>query len=229
MGNKHYLIIKLEREFTQMAYQRTEERKASDKTKGDNAELEFIHQMSFLGAFAQTSGRIPFDRKSCPRIQFPAKYSVTEQEVIYPRQVAPDVVFWWPEWPLVSMAQIKAKEIGGSVRDGSAFFWLDEEQLFKMNEVARSGANVIFVVYCTDLDAIPGLSALSFVNIRDLSEDKISLLKVRSAGKPTFQIPISVFNPISALKDHIRNETFPFARTADGGGSEDHPRYALAA
>lgn len=212
-----------------IAYQRTEEQKVANKTKGDHAELEFICQIGRLGGYAVPTGRIPFDRQSCPRIQMPAKYSQSEQDHIYPRRVAPDVNFWWWDWPVVSMAQVKAKDLFGKVKDGSAFFWLDEEQLFKMNEAATTGGNVYFVVFCPELDAIPGLSVLSFVNVNDLHERKIRLFKTVSFGKPAFHIPLNVFKPISKIKDHIRDETFPAAQKADGGGDEDYPSDSIAA
>ena len=188
-----------------------------DKAKGDAAEADLGIALADLGASVSWTGKKPMDFMACARIQLPVKTDQDGDEY-YRYAIAPDLSFWWRDWAAVSFAQVKVKKLNKNHFSKEPFFYLDEEQLFKMNHVAQTGAKVFFVVCCDEL----GDDKFVFVDIRDLQRDRIELRKVKVWDKPTFKIPLSVFRPINEIKGAVTDERIPLPESlGEGRGGAD--------
>lgn len=215
---------------------RSDEKISIDFAKGSHSEAEFIEEIGFLGGTASKVGSIPYDHKPYPRTAFPRQTKKLTGETYVPKDTAPDVVFHFPKVPVISYAQVKAKKLYRE-NDGSLIFWLDEDQLFKMNRIAQTGAHVVFVVHCEELEDFPGLSPFSFVHVRDLQRDKAELHKVKmrmgydgnQSLKPTFKLPLALFRPLSELEAAIYEHSIPFPNFDGRSGAQGSSVCSLAA
>lgn len=211
-----------------MTAERSDSKRIRDKKLGDEAELMFMNELSNMGAYSHTTGMIPFDYRLCPRIQKPAVYNDDGDQDI-PRFVAPDISFWWDEYPVVSFAQVKIKKINYASGRKEPFFYLDEDQLYKMRKAERSGINTFLVIQCGNLNELDVSPQLIYVDINDLREDRTYLEKTRIFDKPVYKIPLSAFKPIIELKDQIINGNQPLQNDIGGYRTQSYSRDSVPA
>lgn len=182
-----------------MVFKRTESEFLRDQKKGDYAELDFAIQIATMGGTAEKIGKIDNllhpQRKPGPRIVGPA-----ENESGFRTFKAPDFNISLPQLPYGSSiyAEVKLKSLQAEEKKQMAFVYLDEAEKHAM-ERASSFKPTIFVIRCPDLEALDGYCEWMWVDIRDLEKDRISLLKRTVNDKPTFLLPIDLFQPLSTL------------------------------
>ena len=178
---------------------RTEKEFLRDRKKGDYAELDFAIQIAAMGGTAEKIGRIENllhpSGKPGPRIVGPA-----DNESGFRTFKAPDFNVSLPQLPYGSSiyAEVKLKSLHAEEKNQMAFVYLDEAEKHAM-ERASAFKPTIFVIRCPDLETLDGYCEWMWVDIRDLSKDRISLLKRTVNDKPTFLLPINLFQPLSTL------------------------------
>ena len=173
------------------------------KAKGQEAENIFMELIALMGGTAHPIGPVPGSRRSTPR--FPCPAANDERGFTY--AVCPDFVFSLPDQPkgMASFAQVKMKQLQTDSSKGWLYVFLDEKELHRMNTAARF-SEVFFVIQIPELAEIDGFHEWMVVNVDDLQEERTSLLKRHIAGKPTFVLPLDLFQPLSDLKKRPLNE-----------------------
>lgn len=181
------------------ANDRTEAEYARDFAIGKQTEQNFIDTIGAMGGSAGKIDHLPKLGYPQPRISCPS----SDGSVTF--IVAPDAFLRFPNGPTI-LAEVKRKNVEGKLADGSAFFYLDEEQIHRMRRTARYFPHVIFAVECPQLKDIEGYEFV-WIDIHELDHDRIELLK----RSKTFLIPFSLFKPITQLKEyqHDLAQSFP--------------------
>jgi len=177
---------------------RTTKQFLSDKAKGQKAEKEFIDRIALLGGSACSIGSIPNRGDPTPRFSQPD----ANMENGFSYFVSPDIVFWLPNQPkgFASLAQIKVKKVQHGTPKNWPHILLDEKELHRMN-VARKFYDVILVINLPELANT--FHEWMFINIDDLKEEKTTLIKRQILNKPTFLLPLSLFEPLYQLRKKI--------------------------
>ncbi|MDE4142123.1 MULTISPECIES: hypothetical protein [Rhodobacterales] len=176
---------------------KSKERFSDRKEKGDKTEKAFMDLIALMGGTAQAIGKVPTMGDPTPRFCRPSAQS----EDGFRYSVSPDIVFTLPDQPrgMASLAQVKLKKLQRDPSKGRLLIYLDEQELHRMNEAAMF-YDVFFVIHVPELAATEGFSEWMWVNVDDLQEDRISLIKRRIQNKPTFLLPLDLFRPLSELK-----------------------------
>jgi len=189
----------------------------SDKAKGQKAEKEFIDRIALLGGSACSIGSIPDRGDPIPRFSQPD--ANTENGFSY--FVSPDIVFWLPNQPkgFASLAQIKVKKVQHGTPKKWPYILLDEKELHRMN-VASRFYDVILVVHLPELEGT--FHEWIQVSIEKLSPDHTTLIKRTILDKPTFLLPLTLFEPLHQLRKKVyepanadTEPTGPAVRNAD--------------
>ena len=182
---------------------RTTEQFLSDKKKGQEAESTFMEHIALMGGAAWSIGAVPTDSQSTPKFIRPHQTSETG----YCYSVAPDIGFSLPNQPkgFASVAQVKIKKLHRDISKEWFYVYLDEKELHRM-KVAAIHFNVFFVINIKELEKVNGFSDWLWVNLDDLQERKVTLLKRRICDKPTFLLPLNLFTPLSEITKRPINE-----------------------
>jgi hypothetical protein len=172
-----------------MKYERHPEEYARDFAKGHQSEQNFIDLIGLMGGSAMKIGHLPNRSFPQPRMSMPSPDGEGATFLI-----APDVVLSFPcQTPI--LAQVKSKKLEGKVSEGSAFFYLDERELYLMQQASQFYQHVVLVVECSTLDRF------IWLHVADLDPANIDLIKRQVCGKPTFLLPLHLFKPISEIKE----------------------------
>jgi len=175
----------------------------SDKAKGEASERLFIDLIGVMGGAAAATGTIPGLIGQTPKFCRPQP--AAEEGFSY--TVSPDIFFTLPNMPrgFASFAQVKLKKLQKVPSKGELFVWLDEKELNRMN-VASKWFDVFFVIHVPELAAVEGFTEWLWVNVDDLKETHTTLIKRTVCEKPTFKLPLSLFQPLSEITKRSLNE-----------------------
>ena len=166
------------------------------KAKGDDAERIFMEKVALLGGTAHVMGCVPGDPNSAPRYCHPDQ----QDEDGFYYSVSPDIAFDLPnmEGDKIAVAQVKVKALQTRPHREEAFVYLDVQEHARMRKAHRH-YDVHFVIYLPELEGQPELSPWQWVNFRDLTEDRVNLLKRTVCEKPTYLLPLHLFRPLADL------------------------------
>jgi hypothetical protein len=171
-----------------------------DKQRGEYAEADFACRLAAMGGTATKIAKIPNvfqpSGKPGPRFMGPA-----DNDDGFKSFKAPDFIITLPQLPYGSSiyAEVKLKRLYTNPKKESAFIYLDEVEK-KAMEDAGQHLPTIFVIRCPDLEEVDGYGEWLWVDIGELSPDRVKLPSKRSNGKRTFLLPIDLFRPLSTLK-----------------------------
>ena len=181
-----------------MTTNRTTQQFLSDKAKGQRTEKEFMDRMALLGGSAISLGTVPSRADPTPRFSRPD--NKTDDGFSY--SVSPDIVFTLPNQPsgFTSLAQVKVKKIQTGSSKEEPYILLDEKELHRMNEAARF-FDVIFVANLPELKGT--FHEWLFVSVDDLTPENTTLIKRQIMDKPTFLLPLTLFQPIYQLRKKV--------------------------
>jgi hypothetical protein len=173
------------------------------KFKGQKAEKTCMELIALMGGTAQSIGAVPSAERPTPRFTCPS--ATDERGFTY--AVSPDIVFTLPDQPrgMASLAQVKMKKLQTEASKGGLFVYLDEPELHRMN-TATLFYDVFFIIQIPELAEVDGFSQWMWVNVDDLQEGCTTLIKRQVAGKPTFLLPLTLFQPLSELKKRPLHE-----------------------
>lgn len=179
-----------------MKYHRTNSDFLTAKKIGQAAEREFMDIIALMGGTASALGTVPTMGDQTPRFSRP--HPNVEDGFCY--SVSPDILFTLPneQRGQANLAQVKVKKLQSEANKGFLFVYLDESELHRMN-IAAKFYNVYFVINVPNLENVENYDSWLWLNIDEIHESKIKLLKRRISQKPTFLIPLKLFKPISNL------------------------------
>ena len=175
----------------------------SDKAKGQKAEQAFMELIAVMGGTASSLGTVPGMYGNTPRFSRP---HLTNEEG-FTFSVSPDILFTLANQPkgFASLAQIKVKKLQSNPSKGEFYILLDEKELHRMF-VAETYYDVFFVIHVPELAGIDGFNEWMWVNVEDLREQSITLIKRKIRDTPTFLLPLSLFQPLSTIMKRSLNE-----------------------
>ena len=191
-------------------YNRTTEDFLAAKAKGKRAEKTFMELIALMGGTASTLGTIPNHSDPTPRFSRP--HASNENGFCY--SVSPDILFTLPEQPrgFASLAQVKVKKVQQEPSKGWLYVLLDEKELHRMN-IAAQFYDVFFVINIPELEEVEGFHHWMWLNVDNLKKDSTTLIKRRIWDKPTFLLPLNLFQPLSEITK----------RPLNGNANEDTP------
>ena len=173
------------------------------KAKGQKAEKEFMELIALMGGTASSLGTIPTLSDPTPRFSRPD--STNENGICF--SVSPDILFTLPKQPrgLASLAQVKVKKLQKEPSKQWLFVYLDEKELQRMN-VAAQFYDVFFVIHVPELEDLEGFSSWMWLNTDNLRKDMTTLIKRTVWDKPTFLLPLNLFQPLSEITKRTLDE-----------------------
>jgi hypothetical protein len=185
-------------EYIMTNFNRTTQKFLSDKAKGQRTEKEFMDRIALMGGSAISLGTVPTRADPTPRFSKPD--NKTDDGFSY--SVSPDIVFTLPNQPsgFTSLAQVKVKKIQTGSSKEEPYILLDEKELHRMNEANRF-FDIIFVVHLPELKDT--FHEWLFVSVGDLKPETTTLIKRQIMGKPTFLLPLTLFQPIYQLRKKV--------------------------
>jgi len=182
---------------------RTSEQFFEAKAKGQKAEKTFMEMIALMGGTASSLGTVPTRTDPTPRFTRP--HASSENGFCY--SVSPDILFTLPDQPkgFASLAQVKIKKVQRETSKNWLYVYLDEAELNRMN-IASQFYDVFFVIYLPDLEGIDGFHSWMWLNIDQIKPERATLIKRRVCDKPTFLLPLNLFQPLSEITKRTLDE-----------------------
>lgn len=173
------------------------------KAKGQKAEKTFMELIALMGGTASSLGTVP--TKADPTPRFTRPHISNENGFCY--SVSPDILFTLPNQArgFASLAQVKVKKVMREPSKDWLFIYLDEKELHRMKLAARFYC-VFFIINLPELADIEGLHSWMWLNMDDLRRDTTKLIKRTVSEKPTFLLPLNLFQPLSEITKRKLNE-----------------------
>ena len=159
--------------------------------------------IALMGGTASSLGTVPTDTDPTPRFTRP--HSTNENGFCY--SVSPDILFTLPDQPrgFASLAQVKIKKVQREPSKEWLYVYLDEKELHRMN-VASQFYDVFFIINLPELNGIDGFHDWMWLNVAQIKPERATLIKRRICDKPTFLLPLNIFQPLSEMTKRTLNE-----------------------
>ena len=159
--------------------------------------------IALIGGTTSSLGTVP--TMTDPTLRFIRPHASNENGFYY--SVSLDSLFPLPHQPkgFASLAQVKIKKVQREPSKGWLYVYLDEAELNQMN-VASQFYDVFFVIHLPDLEGIEGFHSWMWLNIDQLKPKRATLIKRRVCDKPTFLLPLNLFQPLSDITKRNLNE-----------------------
>ena len=182
---------------------RTSDQFFAAKAKGQKAEKTFMELIALMGGTASSLGTVPTQTDPTPRFTRP--HASNENGFCY--SVSPDILFTLPDQPrgFASLAQVKIKKVQREPSKEWLYVYLDEKELHRMN-VASQFYDVFFIINLPELNGIDGFHDWMWLNIDQIKPERATLIKRRICDKPTFLLPLNIFQPLSEMTKRTLNE-----------------------
>ena len=166
------------------------------KALGVAAEVEAMEMIALMGGAVHALGRIPDQPDGSPKFMHP--HPTSEDGIA--QSVSPDLICSLPHLPRGQCCQIqvKMKTPQTNSKGTRPFVFLDETELYRMQKSAKF-FHVRFVIKLPDGQWL-------WLDVDDLHESRVSLLKREVNGKKTFLIPLELFHPMSEFTKVRINE-----------------------
>ena len=166
------------------------------KAKGIAVEVEFMEIAALMGCAIQALGHVPDQPHNAPKFMHP---NPTSEDGIS-LSVSPDLTCSLPNMPrgFSCQVQVKMKKRQTNPKGSRPFIYLDETELHRMQKSAKF-FHVRFVIKLPDGQWL-------WLDVDDLHENRVSLLKRPVNGKKTFLIPLELFRPMSEFTKVLQNE-----------------------